>query len=95
MDKKESKIADVIEAMYKKYRLTQKINEVKLVEAWEKITGVLVANHTSEIKLVNKTLYVTFDNAPLKNEMFYRRFMLIEAINTEMGEVVVEKIFIK
>ncbi len=95
MDKKESKISDVIEAMYKKYRLTQKINEVKLVEAWEKITGVLVANHTSEIKLVNKTLYVTFDNAPLKNEMFYRRFMLIEAINTEMGEVVVEKIFIK
>jgi hypothetical protein len=95
MDKKESKIADVIQAMYKKYRLNQKINEVKLVEAWEKITGPLVANHTSEIKLVNKTLYVTFDNAPLKNEMFYRRFMLIDAINTEMGEVVVEKIFIK
>jgi hypothetical protein len=95
MDKKESKIADVIQAMYKKYRLNQKINEVKLVEAWEKITGALVANHTSEIKLVNKTLYVTFDNAPLKNEMFYRRFMLIDAINTEMGEVVVEKIFIK
>ena len=80
MDKKESKIADVIQAMYKKYRLNQKINEVKLVEAWEKITGALVANHTSEIKLVNKTLYVTFDNAPLKNEMFYRRFMLIDAI---------------
>lgn len=95
MDKKESKIADVIQAMYKKYRLTQKINEVKLVQAWEKITGALVSNHTSEIKLVNKTLYVTFDNAPLKNEMFYRRFMLIDAINTEMGEVVVEKIFIK
>ena len=95
MDKKESKIADVIQAMYKKYRLTQKINEVKLVQAWEKITGALVSNHTSEIKLVNKTLYVTFDNAPLKNEMFYRRFMLIDAINAEMGEVVVEKIFIK
>jgi predicted nucleic acid-binding Zn ribbon protein len=95
MDKKESKISDVIEAMYKKYRLTQKINEVKLVQAWEKITGVLVAKHTTEIKLVNKTLYVTFDTAPLRNEMFYRRFMLIDAINTEMGEVVVEKIFIK
>lgn len=95
MSKKESKISDVIEAMYKKYRLTQKINEVKLVNAWAKITGEMISKHTSEIRLVNKTLYVTFDNAPLKNEMFYRRFALIEAVNAELGSVVVEKIFIK
>ena len=95
MDKKENNMSSVIEAMFKKYRLTQKINEVKLVNAWEKITGPLISKHTSEIKLLNKTLYVTFDNAPLKNEMFYRRFMLLEAINAELGEPVVEKIFIK
>lgn len=95
MSKKESKISDVIEAMYKKYRLTQKINEVKLVNAWEKITGPMISRHTTEIKLVNKTLYLTFDNAPLKNEMFYRRFSLIEAVNAELGSMVVEKIFIR
>lgn len=95
MSKKESKISDVIEAMYKKYRLTQKINEVKLVNAWEKITGPMISKHTTEIKLVNKTLYLTFDNAPLKNEMFYRRFSLIEAVNVELGSIVVEKIFIR
>ncbi len=95
MDKKENNISSVIEAMFKKYRLTQKITEVRLVTAWEKITGPLIAKHTSEIKLLNKTLYVTFDNAPLKNEMFYRRFMLLEAINNELGAGTVEKIFIK
>lgn len=95
MSKKESKISDVIEAMYKKYRLTQKINEVKLVNTWEKIAGPLIARHTREIKLINKTLYLTFDNPPLKNEMFYRRFELLEAVNTEFGEIVAEKIFIR
>ena len=95
MDKKENNISSVIEAMFKKYRLTQKITEVRLVTAWEKITGPLIAKHTAEIKLLNKTLYVTFDNAPLKNEMFYRRFMLLEAINNELGAGPVEKIFIK
>jgi len=95
VDKKENNISSVIEAMFKKYRLTQKITEVKLVGAWGKITGPLIAKHTSEIKLINKTLYVTFDNTPLKNEMFYRRFMLLEAINNELGAGAVEKIFIK
>jgi predicted nucleic acid-binding Zn ribbon protein len=95
VDNKDNNISAVIEAMFKKYRLTQKITEVRLVNAWEKITGPLIAKHTSEIKLINKTLYVTFDNAPLKNEMFYRRFMLLEAINAELGADTVEKIFIK
>ena len=95
MEKKENKIGDVIEAMYKKYRITQKINEVKLRNAWEKITGPLISKHTTDIKIINKTLYVTFDNAPLKNEMFYRRFMLVESINAEFGETMIEKIFIQ
>jgi hypothetical protein len=95
MSKKESKIADVIQAMYKKYRLNQKMTEVKLVNTWEKIAGPLIAKHTTELKLVNKTLYVSFDNPPLKNEMFYRRFALMEAVNAEFGAVVVEKIFIR
>jgi predicted nucleic acid-binding Zn ribbon protein len=93
--KKDNNISAVIEAMFKKYRLTQKITEVKLINAWEKITGPLISKHTSDIKLMNKTLYVTFDNAPLKNEMFYRRFMLLDAINAELGAGTVEKIFIK
>lgn len=81
--------------MYEKYRMKQKINEVKLVNAWEEITGPLISKHTTEIKLVNKTLYVTFDNPPLKNEMMYRRFALIDAVNQALGVVAVEKIFIK
>jgi predicted nucleic acid-binding Zn ribbon protein len=95
MEKKEKGIKEVLDAMYQKYRMTQKMNEVKLVNAWEKITGPLISKHTTEIKLANKTLYVKFDSAPLKNEMMYRRFDLIEAINKELAMIVVEKIFIK
>lgn len=93
--KKEQNIKDVIEAMYEKYRMKQKIHEVQLVNAWADITGPLISKHTTEIKLVNKTLYVSFDNPPLKNEMMYRRFALIDAVNQALGVVVVEKIFIK
>lgn len=93
--KKERNIKDVINAMYDKYRMTQKITEMKLVSAWSDISGPLISRHTTEIKLVNKTLYLKFDNAPLKNEMMYRRTSIIEAVNRELGAGSVEKIFIK
>lgn len=93
--KKERNIGDVIQAMYEKYRMTQKISEVRIKEAWEKITGPMISKHTLEIKLVNKTLYLRFDNPPLKDEMMYRRQSLIDAVNTELGSGTVEKIFIK
>lgn len=92
---KDKTVKDVLDAMYTRYRLNAGINEVKLKEAWERITGKLISNHTVSIKMINKTLYVEFDNAPLKNEMMYRRASLIEAINNELGSVVVEKIFIR
>lgn len=95
MEKKEKNIKDVIHAMYEKYRMTQKINEVRLVKVWEEITGPLISKHTTEIKIIKKTLYVSFDSPPLKTEMMYRRFALLEAINKELGKDTVEKIFIR
>jgi|JI10StandDraft_1071094.scaffolds.fasta_scaffold952748_2 hypothetical protein len=93
--KKERNIKDVIDSMYEKYKMNHKITELKLVNAWAEITGPLISKHTTEIRLVGKTLYVSFDNPPLKNEMMYRRTSLIDAINLALGVVVVEKIFIK
>ncbi len=87
-------LKDVLDAMYKKYRMTQKINEIKISNAWEKITGPMISKHTTQIELKGKTLYLKFDNAPLKNEMFYRRDSLIDAINHELNVKLVEKIFI-
>lgn len=80
--------------MYAKYKMTSKIDEISLVNVWEKIVGTMINNHTTSIKLKGKTLYVAFDNAALKNEMFYRREELATQINTEFGKVIVEKVFV-
>lgn len=92
---KERTIKDVIQAMYDKYKLNPKITEVKLINAWAEITGPLISKHTTDIKLIKKTLYVKFDNAPLKNEMMYRRDSLIAAVNRQLGPDTIDKIFIQ
>lgn len=97
MEKKENRekpIGSVLDAMFKKYRLQPKMREIEILNRWEEIVGHLVFKHTSEIKMVNKTLYVKFDNAPLKNEMFLQKELLLKRVNETLGEEVIEKIFI-
>lgn len=94
MNNKEKNIGEVLNKMMDKYRLTSKMHEIELVKVWEEITGVLVAKHTSKLEMRGKTLYVWFDQAPLKNEIFLRRDQLLKAINDRLGENFIEKIFI-
>lgn len=94
MNNKEKNIGEVLNKMMDKYRLTSKMHEIELVKVWEEITGVLVAKHTTKLEMRGKTLYVWFDQAPLKNEIFLRRDQLLKAINNRLGENFIEKIFI-
>lgn len=94
MSNKEKNIGDVLNKMMDKYRLKSKFNEIELVKVWEEIAGKLVAKHTTKLEIKGKTLYVWFDQAPLKNEMFLRRDQLLNAINDKMGQGFIEKIFI-
>ncbi len=91
---KEKPIGSVIEAMMKRYRLQPKMTEMDIINRWEEIVGHLVYKHTSELKMLNKTLYVKFDNAPLKNEMFLQKDLLLKRINETFQSPVIEKIFI-
>jgi predicted nucleic acid-binding Zn ribbon protein len=92
--RKEKQISDVVKRMNDRYHLTQKYNEIELVKQWEGIVGKLIAKHTSNISIKGKTLYVHFDQAPLKNEMFLQREMLMNKINEQFGSDFIEKIFI-
>jgi len=93
-ERKEKSIADVVKRMNDRYHLTQKHNEIELVKQWGEIVGQLIAKHTASVSIKGKTLYVTFDQAPLKNEMFLQRETLMQKVNERMGAGFVEKIFI-
>ena len=94
LEKKEKALTDVIKRLYDKYRITQKMDEIELVKLWSEIVGPLIAKHTSKIEMRGKTLYVSFDQAPLKNEMFMQREQLRLNINERLVPNFVEKIFI-
>ena len=88
-------LKEALEAMVKSFRLEGKMNEVKLINAWEKVMGAAVAHRTTEIKIINKKLYVTLSSAVLRQELFMAREKITISLNEEAGAAVIDEIIFK
>ena len=81
-----------IEQFLEKYRLKDKVNEARLIAAWDKVVGEMVAKRTSGLNIRDKVLYVRVESAPLKSELMFARSKLIIALNREVGGNVINEI---
>lgn len=91
----EHSLKELINELLKEYHLSDKVYEIKAKEIWPKVVGKLIVRHTKAMYYRNKKLYVTLDNAALKEEMHYAKEKLIKQINKQAGEIIVEEIFFK
>ena len=92
MSKNQQTIKEAINALLKTYRLSGKLNEVKLVNSWEKVMGKMIANHTINIFINNKKLFVKLDSSALREELHYAKTKIIKMLNEEVGESVIEEV---
>ena len=60
-----------------------------LQSEWKNIVGAMVANHTERIVLKDKKLILKIDSAPLRNELLMSKKLLIENVNTHLGQTVI------
>ena len=88
-------LKEALEAMIKSYRLEDKMNQVKIINAWEKVMGPAVAHRTIEIKIIDRTLFVTLSSASLRQELFMAKEKLIQSLNDEVGVKVLEDVVLK
>ena len=78
--------------MLKAYRLDGKLQQLKLIDSWEKLMGPTVAHRTVEIKIYGKKLFVILNSASLRQELFQEREKIIKLLNEEAGAAVIEEI---
>ncbi|MBL7925979.1 MAG: DUF721 domain-containing protein [Bacteroidia bacterium] len=91
----EHSLKDLIAVMLKQQRLKNKLNEVRLIESWEKVMGPTIAQRTLEITLKNETLYLKIASAPLKQELRYNLARIVELLNESLGEAVIKEVVIQ
>lgn len=86
-------LREAIHEFLNSYRLDEKMLEQKVLGSWGKIMGKMVSNHTTDIYIRNKKLFVRVDSAALRSELSYTREKIREVLNKEVGaEVIIEVI---
>ncbi len=88
-------LKDVIQDLLEVYKLRPKINEAKLVEAWERLMGKTIARSTSKISLKDEVLYLQIDSSVIKSELSFAKTKIIELVNKELGGTYIKRVEIK
>lgn len=91
----EISIQDAINQFLQKSKLKSGIQAVRIEEVWEELMGKTIAKYTDKIQIINGTLFISTQVAPLKNELLYQKEQIIARINEVMGEKVVKEVIIK
>ena len=94
MKKKDNqlKLGDALKELMDTYKLNVKMNEVRLYEAWDKILGPTIANHTVSKQLIDGRFIIRLDSAALRNELAFSKSKLIKSLNDELGTEMVKEI---
>jgi len=74
------------------YRIGGKLNETRVIAAWPKLMGPVVANRTSGMYIRNRKLFVKLTSAPLREELIMAREKIIAALNDEAGAAVIDDV---
>ncbi|HSV09279.1 MAG TPA: DUF721 domain-containing protein [Hanamia sp.] len=91
----EISIGDALKEFLKKSKLRNGVQAMQVKEVWEKIMGKTIANYTDKIEIINTTLFISTNIAPLKNELIYQKAKIIERVNEALGEKVIKEVVIR
>ncbi len=91
----EFSMQEAMKEFLKKSRLKNGIQALKIEDVWEQIMGKTIAKYTDKIQIINHTLFITSQVAPLKNELLFQKEKIIERVNEALGEKIVKDVVIK
>ncbi len=71
------------------------ITNARVNEIWFELMGTNIANYTEKIALKGNTLFVSLNNAALRDELSYGKEKIIQMMNEQLGKTVIEKIVLR
>ena len=81
--------------LLKAYRLDDKLAERRLIQSWETVMGKMISNHTKDIFIKNKQLFIILDSSVLRNELSMGKTKIVAMMNEAVGSEVITDIVLK
>jgi predicted nucleic acid-binding Zn ribbon protein len=91
----ESSLKQVIEEFLETYQLREKMNEVKIHDAWHRIMNEAIAKRTTRITLRDGVLVLSVNSAPLREELTYQNEKIRSMMNAELGGDYIREVIIR
>ena len=87
-------LSEVLHQLLRQDGLETPLRQKRLLDAWETVTGSMVARYTGEKFIKNQTLHVRITNPALRQDLSMMRSQLLKRLNAEVGAMVISDIHI-
>jgi len=88
-------IGDAIKKFLEQSQIRNGIQALQIEEVWEQIMGKTIARYTEKLRIINDTLFITTQVAPLKQELIFQKEKIILRVNEALGQKVINKIVVQ
>lgn len=85
-------VADVLQQLLREEGLETPLQQKRLIDSWETVTGRIVARYTTEKFIQNQTLYVKIVNPALRQDLAMMRQQLVRRLNEQVGSFIISDI---
>lgn len=88
-------ISEALKQFLSQSRIKGSIQAYQIEDVWEAIMGKTIARYTESLKVINKTLFISTNVAPLKQELVYQKEKIKLRVNEALGEKAIEDVVIQ
>lgn len=85
-------VADVLQQLLREEGLETPLQQKRLIDSWETVTGRIVARYTTEKFIQNQTLYVKIVNPASRQDLAMMRQQLVKRLNEQVGSFIISDI---
>ena len=76
-------------------RIKGDIQVYQIETVWEQIMGKTIAKYTDNLRIINRTLYITTSVAPLKQELQFQKEKIKLRVNEALGKNEIKEVVIQ
>ena len=91
----EYSMRDALKKFLDQSKIKSGIQALQIEEVWEQIMGKTIARYTDKLQIINDTLIISTQVAPLKQELTFQKEKIIQRVNEALGQKVIRKIVVQ
>jgi len=91
----EYSLGEAIRKFLEESRIKGGIQALQIEEVWEQIMGKTIARYTDKLQIINDTLIITTQVAPLKQELIFQKEKIIQRVNEALGQKTISRLIVQ